>query len=120
MIDLKILRENPELIKQNCARRGSAVNVDTLLALDVEYRNLLSDVENMRSERNRLSKECKDNPAARDQVRELKERISASEGHLNRLEDKISAMASFLPNCWPMMCRMGRLMQTMWNCARWG
>ncbi len=98
MIDLRILRENPELIKKNCARRGSAVNVDTLIALDVEYRNLLGEVENMRSERNRLSKECKDNPAARDQVRELKERLSASEGHLNRLEDKMNAMAAFLPN----------------------
>ena len=36
MIDLRILRENPELIKKNCARRGSAVNVDTLIALDVK------------------------------------------------------------------------------------
>ena len=34
MIDLRILRENPELIKSNCARRGAAINVDTLIALD--------------------------------------------------------------------------------------
>lgn len=98
MIDLKLLRENADLVKRTCARRGCPVNVDTLIELDSEYRTLLGEVENMRGERNRLSKECKDNPSARDAVRELKERLSASEGRLNYLEDKIAAMAAFLPN----------------------
>ena len=34
MIDLKLLRENAELVKKTCARRGCPVNVDTLIELD--------------------------------------------------------------------------------------
>lgn len=98
MIDLKLLRENPDLVRKTCARRGSAINVDTLIALDAECRGLLAEVEAMRGERNRLSKECKDNPAARDAVRELKERLAAGEERLNGLESKIAAMAAYLPN----------------------
>ncbi len=98
MIDLKLLRENPDLVRKTCARRGSAINVDTLIALDADCRGLLAEVEAMRGERNRLSKECKDNPAARDAVRELKERLAAAEERLNGLESKIAAMAAYLPN----------------------
>ena len=98
MIDLKLLRDNPDLVRETCARRGSAINVDTLIALDAECRGLLAEVEAMRGERNRLSKECKDNPAARDAVRELKERLAAGEERLNGLESKIAAMAAYLPN----------------------
>ena len=37
MIDIRILRENPELVKENAARRGCDVNIDELRALDQQY-----------------------------------------------------------------------------------
>ena len=59
MIDIRILRENPELVKENAARRGCDVNIDELRALDQQYLATMKEVENLRAERNRLSKECR-------------------------------------------------------------
>ena len=72
MIDIRILRENPELVKKNAARRGCDVDIDKLSELDKQYLALVREVEELRAERNRLSKECKDNPEAREKVKELK------------------------------------------------
>ena len=72
MIDIKLLRENAELVRANCIRRGAPIDFDALIATDERARNLLTKVENLRAERNRLSKECKTNPEAREQVKALK------------------------------------------------
>jgi seryl-tRNA synthetase len=41
MIDIKFIRENVELIKQNCANRHVKVDIDALLQADEERRNIL-------------------------------------------------------------------------------
>ncbi len=98
MIDMKLLRDNFELLKANCIRRNCPVNLDTLLEADTECRRLLARIEELRAERNRLSKECKDNPAARDQVKTLKEELGEKEARFADLEKKVQYLASFLPN----------------------
>ena len=52
MIDIKILRENPALVKENAAKRGAKVDVDAIYALDQEYLKLVRETEEMRAERN--------------------------------------------------------------------
>ncbi|WP_176013483.1 serine--tRNA ligase [Victivallis sp. Marseille-Q1083] len=98
MIDIKLIRDNIELVKANAARRGCNVDIDALAALDRQYRELTTKVETMRAERNALSKECRDNPAARDQVKELKEKLAAAEPELDALQSKINEQLSWLPN----------------------
>ena len=68
MIDIRILRENPELVKENAVRRGCNVNIDELRALDQQCLATMKEVESLRAERNRLSKDCKSDPAAREAV----------------------------------------------------
>ena len=98
MIDIKILRENPELIRQNCIRRHAPVDFDSLLATDTRVRNLLAEVEALRAERNRLSKECKDNPAARTEVKTLKVKLASLEEAYAKSESKLTQMLSYMPN----------------------
>jgi len=98
MIDLKFIRDNQQLVKDNCVRRGFAVDVDTLLAIDAEARQLGQEAEAMRADRNRLSKECKDNPAARDQVKQLKEVLAAKEERLEKLQKDIFEIVARMPN----------------------
>ena len=98
MIDIKILRENPELIRQNCIRRHAPVDFDSLLATDTRVRNLLAEVEALRAERNRLSKECKDNPAARNEVKTLKVKLASLEEAYAKSESKLTQMLSYMPN----------------------
>ena len=77
MIDIKLLRENPEFIKKNCEVRGAKVDVDAIVVLDKEMRELTVKTESLRSDRNRLSKECKDKPEARETVKKIKEERAA-------------------------------------------
>lgn len=98
MIDLKFLRANFELVRANAARRKCPVNFDTLLEVDSICRTLTMEVENLRAERNRLSKECKDNPEARDRVKLLKDELGNKEAVLAKQEEKLKAMLDFLPN----------------------
>jgi seryl-tRNA synthetase len=98
MIDIKILRETPELIRESCRRRGDAADIDAIIELDKEYRELVQQVEAMRADRNRLSKECRDNPEAREQVKDLKEQLSQQEARLQELETQVHDKLSWLPN----------------------
>ena len=52
MLDIKIIRENPELIKKNTRDRLATVDIDALLSLDTEIRNLLTEIESARAKRN--------------------------------------------------------------------
>ena len=98
MIDLKFLRENPELVRANAARRNCPINFDTLISLESLCRELTTEVEEIRARRNRLSKECKDNPEARDQVRLLRDELGRKEAVLAKQTEKLTEMLSFLPN----------------------
>ncbi len=98
MIDLKILRENIELIKRNCARRSCPIDIDALFAVDNDSRVLLREVEELRAERNRLSNECRDNPEAREQVKRIKTELAQKEEKQAFLKAKLDQMTAFLPN----------------------
>ena len=56
MLDIKRIRQNPEEIAKAVARRGKKTNMDALLALDKERRELLASVETMKAKRNAVSK----------------------------------------------------------------
>ncbi|MDD5699175.1 MAG: serine--tRNA ligase [Victivallaceae bacterium] len=98
MIDLKILRENPELIRDSCRRRGTRVDIDAIIALDAKNRELTREVEDCRAERNRLSKECRDNPEARDRVKELKETLAGLEAEQVKVNAVLEEKLTWLPN----------------------
>jgi seryl-tRNA synthetase len=98
MIDIKLIRDNPELVKITCKRRGCDIDIDALAALDCKYLETVKLVENMRADRNRLSKECRDNPEAREQVKELKVTLGELETKLNEFNVQIKEQMSWLPN----------------------
>ncbi|MCQ2397541.1 MAG: serine--tRNA ligase [Lentisphaeria bacterium] len=98
MIDIKILRENPELIKQNCAKRKYDVDVDAMRELDQQYLKLVRETEFLRSERNRLSKECQTNPAAREQVKAMKVELAEKEKLQEELKAQVDEKLTWLPN----------------------
>ncbi len=106
MLDLKIIKENPEKIKEIVVKRGmnpQVADVDALLATDDEHRALLAKVEAMRSERNTLSASIPKLPAAEKgaavaKVKALKEELTAKEGELTALADKRNELWRAIPN----------------------
>lgn len=57
MIDLKIAQKNPEILQKALADRHSPLDVNEFLRLDEKRRNLLSEVETLKSRRNKASSE---------------------------------------------------------------
>lgn len=106
MLDLKLIKENPQKIKEIILKRGmnpEVSNVDALLAADEEHRAVLTAVENMRSERNTLSASIPKLPAAEKgaavaRVKALKEELAAQEAKLAELADKRNELWRNIPN----------------------
>jgi seryl-tRNA synthetase len=57
MLDIRFVRENLDLVRRKMRERGKDVDLDLFASLDEKRRNLLVEVETLRSDRNRVSKE---------------------------------------------------------------
>jgi seryl-tRNA synthetase len=105
MLDLKLIRSEPERVKAALARRGAADQVDRLLELDARRRALLPEVESAQAERKTLSKQIGERKQAGEDAEELmatvqglKERIEAGKEELERVDAELGALALDLPN----------------------
>lgn len=98
MIDIKLIRENAEMIQKNCQRRGYPIDIEGLVKLDADCRALGMEIENLRSDRNRLSKECAANPAAREQVKQIKLQLGEKENKFDALQERIRQVLIRMPN----------------------
>jgi seryl-tRNA synthetase len=105
MLDLKLIRSDPERVKAALARRGAAEAVDRVLALDARRRELLPDVEGAQAERKALSKQIGEAKQAGEDaaelmatVQSLKERIEAGKAELEGVDEELQTLALALPN----------------------
>jgi len=105
MLDLNLIREQPELVRQNMsARQMDSSPVDAVITLDDQRRNLIQQVEALKAERNAVSKEIgrlKD-PAERqakiEAMRLVGERISGLDESLRQVEEELNANLAVIPN----------------------
>ncbi|HEX3240601.1 MAG TPA: serine--tRNA ligase [Solirubrobacterales bacterium] len=105
MLDLKLIRSDPERVKTALARRGAAEQVDALLALDARRRELLPAVENAQAERKTLSKQIGERKQAGEDaeqlmatVQGLKEQIESGKAELESVDAELGRIATTLPN----------------------
>jgi seryl-tRNA synthetase len=57
MLDLKIIRQNPELVKDVIKKRNLTINLDEFLALDTQKNMFIKQIDDLREIKNKLSKE---------------------------------------------------------------
>lgn len=93
MLDLKFLRENPEVVKENIRKKFQESKlplVDEVIALDVELRNTKQEAETLRASRNKISKQIGALMAQgkRDEAEEVKKQVTANSELLAQLEIK--------------------------------
>ncbi len=105
MLDLKLIRSDPEGVKAALARRGADDDVDELLRLDQRRRQLLPEIEGGRARRNEASdaiagakRSGGDADEAIAQMRELSGRIKEMEAELAEVESSRDRLAATLPN----------------------
>jgi seryl-tRNA synthetase len=103
VIDLRLLRDNPDSVRRAYARRGGVSQLDPVIELDQVHRRLLGEVEAVRAEHNRASKAIAKTPvgarpAAIAKAKDLSDRLKQLEPDLERSEEELRKLASFLPN----------------------
>lgn len=106
MINIKKIRENPEEVKQGLAKRGAdPALLNDVLALDVERRKVLSEVESLKSRRNSVSKEIgqakkrgENTDAIQKDMRELGENIAEQDQLVKDLDARLQDCLLKIPN----------------------
>lgn len=93
MIDIKLVRTDPELVKDLCRRRGADVDVDRLVTVDAELRRQTAEADAIRAERKQLR-----GPETRDRAAQLKARLAELEESARELELERDRLWSLLPN----------------------
>ncbi|MEX2447490.1 MAG: serine--tRNA ligase [Solirubrobacterales bacterium] len=105
MLDLKLIRSDPERVKTALARRGAAEEVDRLLELDARRRQLLPEIEGAQAERKTLSKQVGEAKQRGEDAAEpiavvgrLKQAIESGKAELEQVEAELERLAAALPN----------------------
>ncbi|MFH1713518.1 MAG: serine--tRNA ligase, partial [Candidatus Jacksonbacteria bacterium] len=97
MLDIKFIRENVDLIKQNSKNRLAKVDIDKLLKIDLERRNLDTKIDELRSERNRVSK-TKPGPDEISRMKQLGKQIKEYEEKHKIVYPKYLELLHQVPN----------------------
>ena len=105
MLDIKLIREQPEIIREALAKRQMDSDVvDSVLELDEKRRALILDVESRKSERNAVSKEIGRMKTAEDReskitaMRELGDEIAVLDEQLKQVENDLRMTIAGIPN----------------------
>ncbi|MFN8124568.1 MAG: serine--tRNA ligase [Thermoleophilia bacterium] len=105
MLDLRLIRQDPDRVRASIARRGPVDALDEVVALDRDARETRTRVETARAERGRLSKavgmakrEGRDSSAEEAAARAIGEALTQDEDRLRDLESRRDELLLGLPN----------------------
>ena len=105
MLDLNLIRENPDLVRTALKNRQmDASPVDDILRLDEKRRSLLTQVEALKAERNAVSKEIGRSKDAAERekkiaaMREVGDKITTLDKEVSEVEAELHAITSAIPN----------------------
>jgi len=129
MLDIELLRKNPEFVKERLRLRKEDYPrlVDEALRLDEERRSILKDLEALRAERNALSKEIGKRKSKGEQtaelegkVKEIKEKIEGLEDKLFKVEEQLKGVMLSIPNIPHQSVPVGKDETENVEVRRWG
>jgi seryl-tRNA synthetase len=127
MLDLKLIREQPDAVQRGLATRGGAELVPEILAADAARRRLVTEVETLKAERNRTSeaigqaKRRGENPeAVMAQMREVSDRIKALDAEVKQVDERMEQLLVQLPNLPHPSVPVGETEDDNVETGRWG
>jgi len=104
MIDLRLIREHPDIVAEAMRKRNTSAPLDEIRSLDERRRDLLKEVEDLRARRNAVSKEIgrmKDQKQREVLIAEMRvvgDRIRAIEENLRTVETELQGLLLQVPN----------------------
>ena len=103
MLDIKFVRENPELVKENIKKKfqdSKLLLVDEVIALDAEYRAAITEGDGLRAQRNKKSKEIGGLMAKgqKEEAEKIKAEVKAMADEMTKLEEDEKTFAEEVKN----------------------
>ncbi|HEX2938837.1 MAG TPA: serine--tRNA ligase [Ruminiclostridium sp.] len=107
MLDIKVIRNDPEKVKKAMRDRNKNIDIDAVIALDNKRRDMISATDMMKSEQNTdskkipvLRKENKNIEAAQllERMKELSEQIKQNDTKIGEIEEELHSMILSIPN----------------------
>ncbi|MBE0572739.1 MAG: serine--tRNA ligase [Ignavibacteriaceae bacterium] len=105
MLDIKYIRENPDLVKQGIQNKNEKDRVDEILTLDEKRRKIISEVEELKAKKNQVSakipqmkKAGEDTTQIFAEMKTVSDKISELDNQLKNVENELNAILMFIPN----------------------
>lgn len=105
MLDIKILRENPEIIKDALKKRNNDLDITPAIELDKQRRAILTDVEQKKAKQNEISKQIpqmkkagEDTSAIFAEMKELSNEIKADDEKVREIDEQLRDFMLRIPN----------------------
>jgi seryl-tRNA synthetase len=125
VLDLKLLRDEPDAVRIALARRGADGLLDDVLAADARRREIVKKVDDLKHEQNRVSKQIggaqgDERESLLDQAKSFKAEIDALEPKLKDADEQLEMLASVLPNLPDESAPVGYSEDDNVEVSRWG
>jgi len=102
MLDIKLIRDNPEVVLEAMKKRGERTSLDQIMNLDEQRRKVLHEMETHRAHRNEVSKQlgqmADKPPKLIAEMRQLGDKVTSLEVEISRLESELNDLLLRLPN----------------------
>ena len=98
MLGINFIRENPQKVKEACEKKNIKCDVAAVLELDKKKRGLVTEIETLKAEQNKISRGGKDNNVLMTQAKEIKNKIKALGPELEKTEKDFDALLAGFPN----------------------
>jgi len=98
MLDIKFIRENPDIVKKSIKNRGLKIDIENLLSLDRDKRKILIEVEDLKAERNKASKHGKPDPEVIPKMKLISQKIGDLDRKMEDIDKKLGILMLDIPN----------------------
>jgi seryl-tRNA synthetase len=105
VLDIKLIRDQPDAVARALAQKGGAELIQQILATDADRRRLIKETEDLKALRNRASeaigqakRKGEDASAEMAKMREVADRVKALDGELRGIDERVEALIAQVPN----------------------
>lgn len=105
MLDIKVIRQNPEILTKALEKRHSKIDLTEFLALDKKRRELIAEAESLKNKQNEASKlipaykkEGKDVSGLMAEMKEIADRVKGLDTQIREVDDAIEGIMLTIPN----------------------
>ena len=127
MLDIKFIRQNPDIVAESLKKRGSEASLEEFLKQDEKRRNMLFEVEKLKNIRNQESEEIARKKKAGEpadelieRMREVSQKIKEMDEEIKTLEEKLQNIVLTIPNIPDESVPVGKSDADNVEVRRWG